>query len=278
MLKFLLCSFLLMIFNFVPALASEKPHFKKVLIIVLENTDYQDALKQPYLQKLTLQGALLKNMNGVTHPSQGNYIAMLAGSTLGVKNDDAVYFNETNLVDLLEKNGASWKGYIEDFPGGCFDGTTKGRYVRKHNPFISFTNISKDPTRCQKIQNSKSFELDATSGNLPHFSIFSPNMDNDGHDKGVQFASKWLEKNFANKFQDPIFMKDLLVVVTFDESRDRKGNQIYTVLLGDSVRPQSVNKQKLNHINILKTIEVELNLGDLGREDSSAQVIDGIWK
>lgn len=258
--------------------AHAAPRFKKVLIIVLENTDTQDALKQPYLQKLTTQGALLRNMNGLTHPSQGNYISMLGGDSLQVRNDDPVNLDEANLIDLLEKNGWSWKGYIEDFPGSCYLNPTKGRYVRKHNPFISFTNISTNPTRCQKIQDSRSFAQDANSGNLPNYSIFSPNMDNDGHDKGSAFASQWLEKNFAAKFADPGFMKDLLVVITFDESKTRKGNPIYTVLLGDSVKPGSVNTQNLNHVNILKTIETEFNLGTLGRLDESAAAIEGIWK
>ncbi len=53
-------------------------HFKKVLFIIFENTDYAAALKQPYFQQLTTQGALLQNMTGMVHPSQGNYISLLA--------------------------------------------------------------------------------------------------------------------------------------------------------------------------------------------------------
>lgn len=260
------------------ATSVQGPHFKKVLIIVLENTDYQDALKQPYLKKLTTQGALLQNMKGVTHPSQGNYIALLGGDTLQVQNDNPVDLKSTNLVDLLEKNGWSWKGYIEDYPGNCFTGATRGRYARKHNPFISFTNISQNPTRCKNIQDTKAFESDAASANLADFSIYAPNLDNDGHDTGVGFAANWLQKNFDRKFQDKNFMKDLLVIVTFDESKTRKGNSIYTVLLGDSVVPGSVNGQDLNHINLMSTIETEWNLGDLGRKDTSAESIQGIWK
>lgn len=258
------------------AQADNNQHFKKVLIIVLENTDYQEALKQPFLKQLTQQGTLLTKMSGITHPSQGNYIALLAGDTLGVKNDEVYNFNQTNLVDLLEQKGYSWKAYIEDYPGNCFLGATKNKYVRKHNPFISFNNISSNPQRCKNIQDTKSFEVDASSGTLPHFAILSPNLSNDGHDTGVAFASRWLDKTFGAKFKDAAFMKDLLVVVTFDESSTKKGNPIYTVLLGGGVVPGSLNSQTLNHINILKTIEVEFTLGDLGRLDKDASPILGL--
>jgi hypothetical protein len=251
--------------------------FKKVLIIVLENTDYSQALQQPYLKKLTQAGALLNNMNGVTHPSQGNYIAMIAGDTLQVKNDSPVNLSGRHIGDLLESQGYTWKAYVENFPGNCSVVPTNGRYVRKHNPFISFTNVSQNPQRCASIQDSVAFENDAKNGTLPNFAIYSPNILDDGHDTGPAYASNWLQKNFDSKFSDEKFMKDLLVVITFDEASG-KGNHIYTLLLGDSVKPGSVSTQFLTHINLLKTIEVEFNLGDLGRLDRNAESIQGVWQ
>ncbi|MBV2170023.1 MAG: alkaline phosphatase family protein, partial [Bdellovibrio sp.] len=157
---FFLCAFLLG--NLAHAAdSSTGQRFKKVLIIVLENTDYDEALKQPFLKKAASQGALLEKMNGLTHPSQGNYLAMIGGDSFQVKNDDPVNLRQQNLIDLLEKRGLSWKGYMENYPGNCFTGATKGRYVRKHNPFISFDNISSDPNRCANIQDLKAFAQDA---------------------------------------------------------------------------------------------------------------------
>ncbi|MEK2645660.1 alkaline phosphatase family protein [Bdellovibrio sp. BCCA] len=274
--KLVLC-FLLLAFSF-QAEASSGGRFKKVLIIVLENTDYAEALKQPFLQKLTRQGALLTRMNGVTHPSQGNYIALLGGDTMQVANDDPVNIKGTNLVDLLEARGYSWKGYIEDYPGNCFTGPTKGRYARKHNPFISFTDIAQNPSRCANIVDTKAFEKDAVAGTLPSFALYAPNLDDDGHDTGIGFASNWLQKNFESKFSDPQFMKDLLVVITFDESKTRSGNLIYTALLGDSVIPGSSTNQTLTHIDLMRMIEDEFQLGTLGRKDGAAQGPEGIWK
>ncbi|CAJ0836414.1 4787_t:CDS:2 [Entrophospora sp. SA101] len=66
-----------------PDLASGK-YFDRVITIVLENTDYTEAIKDKYLSYLANQGILLSNFHGVWHPSQPNYIAMIRGSKGGV--------------------------------------------------------------------------------------------------------------------------------------------------------------------------------------------------
>ncbi|MFM6928471.1 MAG: alkaline phosphatase family protein [Bdellovibrio sp.] len=258
--------------------ATSTSHFKNILIIIFENTDYDVALKQPYFQKLSKQGALLQNMTGMVHPSQGNYLALLGGDFFGVRNDKPVNLNQTNLIDLLENSGYSWKGYMENYPGNCFQGETSGRYVRKHNPFISYTNISQNPSRCAKIQDYETFKQDAANNNLPNFSILSPNLNDDGHDTGAAFASKWLQQNFENLLNDSNFLQDNLVVITFDESGNSAGNHIYTVLLGGAVQAGVRSNQPMNHVGLLKTVETEFNLGNLGRLDATAAPLNDIWK
>jgi phosphatidylinositol-3-phosphatase len=103
-------------------------------------------------------------------------------------------------------------------------------------------------------------------------------MDNDGHDKGDAFAASWLQKNFATRFANPQFLKETLVVITFDESGKSPGNHIFTVLLGDSVIPGSTSSQSMNNVGLLRTVEDEFNLGTLKRLDSSASALQGIWK
>src|SRR4051794_7940840 len=64
--------------------AEAAPSFKKVIIVILENTNFDDAKKQSYLTKLARSGALLTNYHAQTHPSQPNYIELVAGSAYGV--------------------------------------------------------------------------------------------------------------------------------------------------------------------------------------------------
>ncbi|MBO9667419.1 MAG: hypothetical protein J7501_11490 [Bdellovibrio sp.] len=276
LLRLILGSLLLTSFAHAESLVGQ--HFKKVVVIYLENTDYAKAMQQPYLQALSTSGGALDNMYGLTHPSQGNYISFAGGDLLGVRNDNPVNLSESNLADLLEQHGYTWKSYAENFPGNCFPGSVTGRYVRKHNPFISFTNITSNPERCKNIVNSNEFFKDAAAGNLPNLSFYVPNLDDDGHDTGVAYSANWMKQVFDGLLKNPQFMQDTLVVVTFDESSKTGGNHIYTVLLGSNIQPGSHSSQHLTHVNILKTIEAEFNLGDLGRLDKNAEVIQGVWK
>ena len=123
---------------------AQSPNFKKVFIVLLENTDYSKAVKQPFLAELARGGALLTNYDAVAHPSYPNYLALTSGSTQGRKNDNVVKINAKNIADLLEAKGKTWKNYAEDHPGDC---RLKGiaKYAPKHIPFLSYADIQDNP-------------------------------------------------------------------------------------------------------------------------------------
>jgi hypothetical protein len=252
-------------------------NFKKVLVIVFENSEYANAIKQPFFASLAKEGALLTNFKAATHPSQGNYIAMIAGSTFNINHDQTVDLPDNHLGDLLEDAKKDWRLYAEDFPGNCFKGKTNGDYARKHVPFMNFTNITNNPARCAKVVEAKQFFKDFDSGKLPDFSMYVPNLKNDGHDTGVAIGDKWFNKTFNTLLHSPKLPKDLLVVVTFDEGTT-SNNQIYTLLYGANVLPGATSAKPNNFFTLLKTYEDELGLGSLNRNDMSAQKIDDVWR
>ena len=262
------------------ASAAGPPGFKKAMVIVLENTDYEEALKQPFLSELARQGARFTNFSAEGRPSQPNYIAMIAGDTMGVTTNDNVDLEGPHLGDLLEAQGRSWKVYAEDYPGNCYLGATSGKYARRHVPFLSFTNVSRNPARCARVVDGRALDQDFASGRgLPDFSLYIPNNNNNGHDTNPAYADRWLRNTFGKKLQDPSFMADLLVVVTFDESKPENGSKrIYTVFLGPGVIPGSAVAYPANHINMLRTIEDAWGLGTLHRKDAQARSVTGIWK
>ena len=104
--------------------------FSNILVIILENTNYNKAYADPHLRAFADSGVIFTNWLAYGHPSQPNYIAMTSGSANGITTDAAVTINVQNIVDLLEAKGLTWKSYQENWPGNCFTGTSSGPYYR----------------------------------------------------------------------------------------------------------------------------------------------------
>ncbi len=254
------------------------PPLSKVMVVIFENTDFDEAIKRPYFSALAGKGALLIDYHAVAHPSQPNYIALIAGDTLGVRSNKPVNLDARHLGDLLDDVGKSWAVYAEGYPGNCFLGETSGQYVRKHVPFLSFRSVQEDPALCARIKNASALDQDAAAGELPAFSLYVPDLVSGGHDSGVGHADTWMAEAFGPRIADPKFMKDLLLVVTFDEGSTRKDNRVLTLLIGDSVAPGAVSAKRYDHYSLLRTIELGMGLRGLGRRDEKAAPISGVWR
>ncbi|CAG8826266.1 18339_t:CDS:2, partial [Racocetra persica] len=186
-------------------------------------------------------GLLLNNFFAVAHPSQPNYVAEIYGSTAGITDDSNHNISGTNIVDLLEAKGVSWKAYMEDYPGNCYLGATapsgQHLYARKHNPFISMDTIRTNSTRCAKIVPGTQLDTDINNNQVPQFVYYTPNQNNDGHDTGVAFANNWFSGWLEPKLTKPAFTNNTLIFVTFDEDDNSQANHIYSALLGTPVHP-----------------------------------------
>jgi acid phosphatase len=245
------------------------------------------AAADPNLQYLATQGILLTNYYAVTHPSEPNYCAVVAGDNFGMDNDD---FNEipaniSTIVDVLDTKGIAWGEYQEAMPYAGFQGfnysnqqTFANDYVRKHDPLILFDSVTKNATRLSLIKNFTSFYSDLSAQTLPQWSFITPNMTNDGHDTNVTFTANW-----SRSFLDPLlnntyFMNNTLIVLTFDEDETYTvGNKVFTLLLG-GVIPASLkgttDSTFYNHYSMLSTVEVNWGLPSLGRWDCGANVLE----
>jgi hypothetical protein len=254
------------------------PSFQKVFVIVLENSAAESTLRQPYLKSLLRRGAYLNNFFAITHPSQPNYIAMTSGDAYGITGNKPVDLDVKHIGDLLEARNKTWRQYASGFPGNCFVGEARLRYARKHVPFLSYTNVQRDPLRCANIVDASQLDRDIEAGTLANYSLYIPDIDDDGHHTSVGYADNWLRKTFDSKFKDSRFMKDMLVVITFDEDDGAHGNHVYTLLLGDSVRAGARADSRYDFYSLLRTIEDAFELGTLGRQDAKAAPITGIWK
>ena len=97
------------------AMVPARRHFDHVVIVVLENTGYHEALGDPELQALRRQGAWLTDYHAITHPSFPNYLALIAGQTHGVRSDDqpAPGFDIPTIADALERRGLADRDVLD---------------------------------------------------------------------------------------------------------------------------------------------------------------------
>ncbi|AZZ37471.1 hypothetical protein CIK05_11925 [Bdellovibrio sp. qaytius] len=254
-------------------------YFDRVVYVVFENENYVAAIKGPFFTKLAKGGAAFTSFTAVTHPSQGNYVAMTSGAQNGVTGDSKYDINVKHIADLLEARGLTWKVYAENYPGNCFVGTKNGTYRRKHNPFISYVNIQKDKKRCANIVNATQMDKDIAANTLPNYVFYVPDMNNDGHDTNVDYSDKWYNKRFSGFLTNPNFMDNTLLISTYDENGGATGNQIYTSFYGPMVKPGTVVADKLNHYSLMKLIEENWDLGNLGKNDATAKAIPAsVWR
>jgi acid phosphatase len=245
------------------------------------------AAADPNLQYLAKQGILLTNYYAVTHPSEPNYCAVVAGDNFGMDNDDfnAIPANISTVVDLLDTQGISWGEYQQDMPYAGFQGfnfsnqkTYANDYVRKHDPLILFDSVTSNATRLSLIKNFTSFNSDLAAKTLPQWSFITPNMTNDGHDTSVTVAASWTRSFIEPLLNNTYFMNNTLIVITFDEDETYTvGNKVYTLLLG-GVIPDSLKGTTddtfYNHYSMLSTVEVNWGLPSLGRWDCGANVLE----
>jgi phosphatidylinositol-3-phosphatase len=201
------------------------PRYAHILVIVAENKGYEliigPGTAAPNINRFAQQYGLASQFFAEVHPSEGNYIAMLAGDTLGVHDDDAFYckpqmhdtwcpksqradyvdhtFSSRSLIDQLQEHGLTWKAYMESLPAPgslavrwpSADKPVAGMptqlYAAKHNGFVNFRSVQQDPERSSKIVNFDALYHDLAAGEMPNYAHIVPNQCNDmhGRDEGT---------------------------------------------------------------------------------------------
>jgi hypothetical protein len=248
------------------------PRPDHVVVVVMENKNRHSVIgssKAPYLNALAGRSASMSQSYGVTHPSQGNYVAMFSGGQHGVVNDACPLDLGTtaNLATQLTGAGLTFTGYSESLPEAGYRGCKSGQYRRKHNPWADFST-----TTTEQNQPLSAFPSDYSR--LPDVSFITPNMCHDMHDCSVATGDRWLKKNL-DRYAVWAKKHNSLLVVTFDENAGGTVNQITTLLVGQKVRPGTY-AEWMNHYTLLRTVEDAYGLPPLG-EAANATPLRTIW-
>ncbi|MDT5035054.1 MAG: phosphatidylinositol-3-phosphatase [Micromonosporaceae bacterium] len=250
--------------------ATSVPRFDHIVLVMFENKGSSQitASSAPYFTSLATQGARFTQSFGVTHPSQPNYLALFSGSTQGVVNDDCPKaFGGTNLGAQLIGARLTFTGYSETMPSDGFTGCSSGTYARKHNSWVDFSNVPSASNRTLAA-----FPTDFTR--LPTVSFVTPNTCNDMHDCPVGTGNAWLQGHF-DAYAQWAKTHNSLLIVTFDEDDFTAVNQVYTAFVGAHVIPGAYS-EKINHYNVLRTIEGAYGLAGINNAAPLAPILD-IW-
>ena len=180
------------------AAATTVPHYDHVFLIVEENHGFADVIGNPAapnLNALARRFGLATAYFGVTHPSEGNYVALMGGSSFGIQSDDPYYINRVegrqNLVTQLDRAGISWKAYLQGLPHPgyksiCYPAKCNGSpdvdplYVSKHDGIQNFTAALNDRDWNLQVP-IEQLTADLAGGHVPAFGYIVPDECHDQH-------------------------------------------------------------------------------------------------
>jgi hypothetical protein len=191
---------------------------------MMENTSHGSIIgnaNAPSINALAKTYGLATNYFGVTHPSEPNYMANVAGDFFGVQDDNQFYctpalaitdptctgttvnhtINAPTIADQLSAAGMTWKGYFQSLPptpppgqlvmtGPNANGpytykwpsAAVALYASKHNPFVNFTGTQGAPANM--VPDSQ-LGGDLAKNELPNFSLVVPDQCHDMHGTGT---------------------------------------------------------------------------------------------
>ena len=247
------------------------PSFDHIVVVIEENHSFSEVIgdsSAPYLTSLADGGANMTQSFAVTHPSQPNYLALFSGSTQGTTSDSCPHtFSAENLGHQLIAAGLTFKGYSESMPSDGYTGCTSGRYARKHNPWVNFTNVP-----ASSNVRFSTFPTDYTT--LPKLSFVVPNLCDDMHDCSVSTGDSWLQTNLG-AYATWATSHNSLLAVTFDEDDSSASNQIPTLFSGAHVATGAY-AEHITHYSVLRTLESLTGLACVGSSCSASPITD-IW-
>jgi len=207
-----------------PPIGQKSVSFGHVFIVVEENHNYSDVVANPampYLNGLANQYGLAANYYANGHPSVPDYFMLTTGETLTLI--DAVTphsfpVSDDNVVRELVAAGKTWKSYAEDLPNVGYTGGDSGKYAVRHNPLAYMTDVQNDAKQVQNLVPFTQFAADLPTANLPEYSFIVPNLCDDAHDCPLSTADNWLKTNIGPVIASPVFQKDGLLIILFDEA------------------------------------------------------------
>lgn len=268
-----------------------------VIIIIEENHSYSNIIGSSLAPTFTALSKTSYTANftqdyAITHPSEPNYLDLFSGSNQGVTTDikgpaPGAPFTTQNMGASLIQKGYTFIGYSENQPeAGCVQDAPP-LYRTKHCPWINWVGPNTNPNAIPEQSDLPfaSFPDSTNYSSLPTVAWIIPNMVDDMHNGAPSSAIP----NGDNWFHDKIMplvrwasnpVNNSIVIVTWDEDDDIHGNNVPLLVSGGIIKGGNYNA-KVNHYDVLKTVEDMYKLPECGFSDSAKGATDlpaSMWK
>src|SRR5258708_7124010 len=235
---FCLCVFLL--FSSAIHAADNPIPIKTVFIILMENHNWSTILASPncpYINNTLLPMASYcsqyYNPPGI-HPSEPNYLWLVAGTNFGILNDDSPAANHQSstatLFKQLDQAGISWKTYQENITGLNCPDTDSYPYAFRHNPFVFFDSVRNNLPYCTNhVRPYPDMARDLQSNTVARYNFITPNVTNDMHDlipggtsTRIQ-GDHWLSLEIPKILTSQAYSNNGAIFITWDEGTSGDG-------------------------------------------------------
>jgi hypothetical protein len=265
-----------------------------VFTIVMENKS-RDAIlgnpAAPFINELAFRGAVAAGYHdSYVHPSEPNYIWMVAGENFGILNDDdpgptQTISSNSHLADQIEVAGLTWKTYQESMGAPC-GLKSHGLYAAKHDPFVYFSDINgwdgtsfRPLKRCQEhVVDYSQLEGDIASGKVPSYAFITPNMINDMHDGSVGQGDAWLSAQVPKILATNAYKDGGVLFLTWDEGTKESDDPPF-IAISPNAKSGFVSRVDWDTSSFLKTVQAMLGVAPLpcGAQPDSVSRMDDLF-
>ncbi|HXI57974.1 MAG TPA: alkaline phosphatase family protein [Polyangia bacterium] len=265
-----------------------------VFTIVMENHSRDSIIGNaaaPFINGLAKQYAVAAGYHdSYVHPSEPNYIWMVAGQNFGILNDDdpspnQVITSQSHLANQIEKAGLTWKSYQESMGQPC-GLKSHGLYAVKHNPFAYFSDINgwdgtafKPSERCsQHIVDYSQLDADIAAGTVPNYVFITPNMVNDMHDGSIADGDRWLSAEVPKITNTDAFKQGGVLFLLWDEGTSQSDDPPF-LAISPNAKPAFVSQTDYDTSSFLKTVQSIMGLETLpcSPQPAAVNVMDDLF-
>jgi len=246
-----------------------------VFTIVMENHSEGQILGStdaPYINSLAAMGAVAAGYHdSYVHPSEPNYLWMVAGENFGILNDDDPGDDNTidarsHLADQIEHAGLTWRAYEESMGQPC-GLSSHDTYAAKHDPFVYFSDINgwngvdfAPSARCaEHVVDFSQLEVDIAAGTLPDYAFITPDLQHDMHDGTVAEGDAWLAAQVPRLFATDAYRNGGALFLLWDEGSN-SGDDPPFIAVSPRVKGGTVSTTSYDTSSFLLTVEDMLGL------------------